>query len=208
MVFSALRPLSRVHCILHLDYLLNEHSFSFPLFLHLGEWDALEISAASLKREKFTFDVAFTSCLRRANQTLDVVLKELNLTHIPVHQLWRLNERHYGALTGFNKRQMADIYGEQQVQVWRRSFNVPPPPIDADNPYYSAILNNPKFRHINEKDFPLTETLETTMQRVVPEWTDTIIPEVRAGKKVLVVAHGTSLRGLVKHIQGKGPSVG
>ncbi|XP_001652801.2 uncharacterized protein LOC5569239 isoform X2 [Aedes aegypti] len=166
-----------------------------------GEWDALEISAASLRRENFTFDVAFTSCLRRANQTLEVVLRELNLTHIPVHQLWRLNERHYGALTGFNKRQMADIYGEPQVQVWRRSFNVPPPPIEADNPYYSAIRNNPKFRHIGESDFPLTETLETTMQRVVPEWTDTIIPEVRAGKKVLVVAHGTSLRGLVKHIQ-------
>lgn len=151
--------------------------------------------------------MAFTSCLRRANQTLDVVLRELNLSHIPVHQLWRLNERHYGALTGFNKRQMADIYGEPQVQVWRRSFNVPPPPINADNPYYNAILNNPRFRHINEKDFPLTETLETTMQRVVPEWTDTIIPEVRAGKNVLVVAHGTSLRGLVKHIQGKAFSV-
>ncbi|XP_062565750.1 2,3-bisphosphoglycerate-dependent phosphoglycerate mutase-like isoform X1 [Armigeres subalbatus] len=166
-----------------------------------GEWDALEISAASLKRENFTFDVAFTSCLRRANQTLEVVLRELNLTHIPVHQLWRLNERHYGALTGFNKRQMADIYGEPQVQVWRRSFNVPPPPIEPDNPYYGAIRNNPRFRHIADTDFPLTETLETTMQRVIPEWTDTIIPEVRAGKKVLVVAHGTSLRGLVKHIQ-------
>lgn len=160
------------------------------------------MSAAALKRENITFDVAFTSCLRRANQTLEVILKELNLTHIPVHKLWRLNERHYGALTGFNKRQMADIYGEQQVQIWRRSFNVPPPAIEPNNPYYSAIRNNPNLRHINEADFPQTETLETTMQRVVPEWTDTIIPEVRAGKKVLVVAHGTSLRGLVKHIKG------
>lgn len=172
-------------------------------FVTQGEWDALEVSAAALKRENITFDVAFTSCLRRANQTLETILKELNLTNIPVYQLWRLNERHYGALTGFNKRQMADIYGEPQVQTWRRSFNVPPPPIGPDNPYYNAIRNNPKFRHISEADFPDTETLETTMQRVVPEWTDTIIPEVRAGKKVLVVAHGTSLRGLVKHIQGK-----
>ncbi|XP_035919822.1 2,3-bisphosphoglycerate-dependent phosphoglycerate mutase-like isoform X1 [Anopheles stephensi] len=166
-----------------------------------GEWDALEVSAAALKRENMGYDIAFTSCLRRANQTLDIILKELNLTDIPVRQLWRLNERHYGALTGFNKRQMADIYGEEQVQVWRRSFNVPPPAIEPTNPYYHAIKSNPRLRHINEKDFPLTETLETTMERVVPEWTDSIIPEVRAGKRVLVVAHGTSLRGLVKHIQ-------
>ncbi|XP_053680502.1 phosphoglycerate mutase 2-like isoform X1 [Anopheles nili] len=167
-----------------------------------GEWDALEVSAAALKRENMCYDIAFTSCLRRANQTLDIILKQLNLVEIPVKQLWRLNERHYGALTGFNKRQMADIYGEEQVQVWRRSFNIPPPAIEPTNPYYHAIKNNPRLRHINEQDFPTTETLETTMERVVPEWTDSIIPEVRAGKRVLVVAHGTSLRGLVKHIQG------
>ncbi|XP_058058018.1 phosphoglycerate mutase 2-like isoform X1 [Anopheles bellator] len=167
-----------------------------------GEWDALEVSAAALKRENMRYDIAFTSCLRRANQTLEVILNELKLTSIPVRQLWRLNERHYGALTGFNKRQMADIYGEEQVQIWRRSFDIPPPAIEPNNPYYHAIKNNPRLRHINEKDFPTTETLETTMERVVPEWTDSIIPEVRAGKRVLVVAHGTSLRGLVKHIQG------
>uniref|UniRef100_A0A182PLG0 phosphoglycerate mutase (2,3-diphosphoglycerate-dependent) n=1 Tax=Anopheles epiroticus TaxID=199890 RepID=A0A182PLG0_9DIPT len=166
-----------------------------------GEWDALEVSAAALKQANMRFDIAFTSCLRRANHTLEIILKELSLTDIPVQQRWRLNERHYGALTGFNKRQMADIYGEEQVQVWRRSFNVPPPAIEPTNPYYHAIKNNPRLRHIAEKDFPTTETLETTMKRVVPEWTDTIIPEVRAGKRVLVVAHGTSLRGLVKHIQ-------
>lgn len=167
-----------------------------------GEWDALEITAAALKKENFKFDIAFTSCMKRAHQTLDIILKEIDCTNIPIQTSWRLNERHYGALTGYNKRQMADMYGEEQVQIWRRSYNIPPPPITPLHQHYNAIRYNPKFRKLNEQDFPHSETLESTMQRAIPFWCDSIIPEVRLGKRVLIVAHGTSLRGLIKYIQG------
>ncbi|GAB0090915.1 Phosphoglycerate mutase [Sergentomyia squamirostris] len=166
-----------------------------------GKWDAVNISAEALKRANFIFDVAFTSALTRANQTLELILSEINCAKIPVHQAWRLNERHYGGLTGFNKRQMADVYGEDQVQIWRRSFDVPPPRITCLNPYYNSIRNNMKFRKIPVADFPETETLKSTMSRVIPYWEDSVIPEIRQGKRVLIVAHGTSLRGLVKHIE-------
>ena len=172
------------------------------IFLITGFVDALQISSAALKKENLSFDAVFTSCLKRAHQTVEIILKELNLMDIPVIQLWRLNERHYGALTGFNKREMADMYGEEQVQIWRRSFNVHPPPMTEKNPYYHAIRNNPKLEHIPNYEFPESETLETTMQRAVPEWYETIVPVIKEGKKVLIVAHGTSLRGLLKHIQG------
>lgn len=167
-----------------------------------GFYDASEISAAALRKEKLQFDVAFTSCLKRAHQTLEIVLKELSLEKVPVIPDWRLNERHYGALTGFNKREMAEVYGEEQVQIWRRSFNVPPPDITSLNPYYEQIRGNPKFKKINNEDFPDAETLETTMKRVVPFYEEVIKEQVRTGKRVLIVAHGTSLRGLVKHVKG------
>uniref|UniRef100_A0A1B0EZ98 phosphoglycerate mutase (2,3-diphosphoglycerate-dependent) n=1 Tax=Phlebotomus papatasi TaxID=29031 RepID=A0A1B0EZ98_PHLPP len=159
--------------------------------------------AEALKRANFAFDVAFTSALTRANQTLELILSEMNCTKIPVHQAWRLNERHYGGLTGFNKRQMAEVYGEEQVQIWRRSFDVPPPRITCLNPYYNAIKTNSKFRKIPTNDFPDAETLKSTMTRVIPYWEDSIVPEIRQGKRVLIVAHGTSLRGLVKHIESQ-----
>lgn len=167
-----------------------------------GLWDASELSANAMKKENLQFDIAFTSCLKRAHQTLDIVLKELDQTNIPVVMDWRINERHYGALTGFNKREMAEMYGEEQVQIWRRSFNVAPPPITNMNPYYESIRSNSKFKKLSDADFPESETLETTMKRVIPFWDDVIIPEIRSGKRVLIVAHGTSLRGLVKHIKG------
>lgn len=167
-----------------------------------GVWDASEISAAGLRKEKLQFDIAFTSCLKRAHQTLEIVLKELSLEKIPVVMDWRLNERHYGALTGFNKREMAEVYGEEQVQIWRRSFNVPPPVITSLNPYYEQIRGNAKFKKIHNEDFPDAETLESTMKRVVPFYEEVIKEQVRTGKRVLIVAHGTSLRGLVKHVKG------
>ncbi|XP_063704116.1 phosphoglycerate mutase 1-like [Culicoides brevitarsis] len=167
-----------------------------------GFYDASEISAAALRKENLQFDIAFTSCLKRAHQTLEIVLRELSLEKIPVVMDWRLNERHYGALTGFNKREMAEVYGEEQVQIWRRSFNVPPPDITPLNPYYEQIRGNPKFKKICNEDFPNAETLETTMKRVVPFYEEVIKEQVRTGKRVLIVAHGTSLRGLVKHVKG------
>lgn len=172
------------------------------IFSFTGKWEATEITAATLKKENFQFDIAFTSCLKRTNQTLEAIISELNCLNLTVHSSWRLNERHYGALTGFNKRQMADVYGEEQVQIWRRSFNVAPPPITSNNVHYNAIRFNPKFTNIKEDDFPDTETLETTMQRVVPFWTENIVPVIQQGKSVLIVAHGTSLRGLIKYIKG------
>lgn len=170
-----------------------------------GKQDAVEISAKALLAMGFKFDVAFTSCLTRANQTLQMILRELNQETVPVKQHWRLNERHYGALTGFNKREMAEVYGDEQVQVWRRSYNVPPPKFTERNPHYEAIRFNEKFRGI--PNFPDTETLESTMKRVVSYWDECIVPEVRDGKRVLIVAHGTSLRGLIKHIEGNSSAV-
>lgn len=168
-----------------------------------GVRDASEVSAAALKQVGHTgFDVCFTSCLTRARQTLDIILRDLEIDAADIFMNWRLNERHYGALTGFNKRQMANMYGEQQVQIWRRSYNTFPPPITEENPYYEPIRTNPKFKNIPLDEFPDAETLETTMQRVVPFWTEAVVPQLKQNKRVLIVAHGTSLRGLVKHVKG------
>lgn len=168
-----------------------------------GKRDAVTISAAALKENRLEFDVAFTSCLGRANHSLQMILEELGQRErVEVRRDWRLNERHYGALTGFNKREMADVYGEPQVQLWRRSFDVSPPRITPLNPYYESIMYNPELRHIPQALFPEAETLQTTMQRVLECWFTAIEPEIRQGRRVLIVAHGTSLRGLVKHLSG------
>lgn len=167
-----------------------------------GKSDTLTISAAALKQNGYTFDVAFTSALKRAHQSLKIVLDTLECSEIPVHSCWRLNERHYGDLTGLNKRQMAEKYGEEKVQIWRRSFNVPPPAMDASSPYYTEIRNNPNFGDIPAEDFPDTETLESVLHRAVPYWESVITKEIKSRKKVLVLAHGTTIRAIVKHIEG------
>lgn len=156
-------------------------------------------AAAALNTEKLQFDIAYTSVLRRAHESLDIILREIRQPGLPVVQAWQLNERHYGALTGHNKAQMAAKYGKEQVQIWRRSFDVLPPPMDTDHKHYNEIVGNPKFRTIKDK-IPQTESLETTMLRVVPFWKSTIVPDIKSGKRVLVVCHGTSLRGIVKHV--------
>lgn len=165
-----------------------------------GKRDA-HVSAQALKKAHLRhFDVAFTSCLTRASSYLESILKDLQLdTQVPVQKCWRLNERHYGQLTGSNKRQMADVYGEDQVQIWRRSYNVPPPQMTENNPYFDGIKFNPRFRGAK---IPEAESLEMTMVRVVECWHNSIVPAIRAGQKVLIVAHGTSLRGLVKYLEG------
>ncbi|KAJ1525771.1 hypothetical protein ONE63_008976 [Megalurothrips usitatus] len=159
-------------------------------------------SAKMLQEAGLEFDVCHTSLLSRANDTLDVILREIGQPNLPIYKSWRLNERHYGALTGFNKLQTAQKYGAEQVQIWRRSYDIPPPPIEEDHKYYSAIVSNPKFaQDLSKDEIPKTESLKTTLQRVIPYWEDVIAPQIRQGKRVLIVTHGTSLRGLVKHVQ-------
>ena len=151
--------------------------------------------AGKILREKgFTFDIAYTSVLKRANHTLDIILKELNETNIPIHKSWRLNERHYGALQGLNKIETAIKYGDEQVKVWRRSYDVKPPALDDKDE-----------RYIKQKDayneyIPHTESLEDTVKRVIPYWENIIAPRIKEGKRVIIVAHGNSLRGLIKYL--------
>ncbi len=151
-----------------------------------------------LKREGFEFDVAFTSVLKRAIATLWIVLEETDFMWIPVHNFWRLNERHYGALQGLNKAEMAEKYGDKQVHIWRRSFDVPPPSLERNDSRWPG--HDSRYRYLDKKDIPLTESLKDTIARVLPCWHETIEPVIRSGKRVIVVAHGNSLRGLVKYL--------
>jgi 2,3-bisphosphoglycerate-dependent phosphoglycerate mutase len=151
-----------------------------------------------LKAEGFTFDVAFTSVLKRAIRTLWMTLDELDLMWIPVHHSWRLNERHYGALQGLNKAQTAAQYGDEQVKVWRRSYDIPPPPLEPSDPRYAG--NDPRYAGLSKDELPLTECLKDTVARFLPYWHETIAPTIRSGKKVIITAHGNSLRALVKYL--------
>jgi len=155
-------------------------------------------SGTLLKKEGFTFDVAFTSVLKRAIETLWFVLEEMDLEWIPVYRSWRLNERHYGALQGLNKSEMAKKFGEEQVLIWRRSYDIPPEALKKTDKRYPG--NDPRYKDLDEKDIPLTECLKDTVERFVPYWREVIIPTIRSGKKVIISAHGNSLRALVKHL--------
>lgn len=151
-----------------------------------------------LKKEGFVFDLAFTSVLKRATETLDIVLEELNQMNIPIRYSWRLNERHYGALQGLNKAETAEKYGEKRVHEWRRSYDIPPPALTKDDPRYSG--NDPLYKNLDEKDIPLTECLKDTVNRFLPYWFEEIVPELEAKKRVIISAHGNSLRALVKYL--------
>ena len=151
-----------------------------------------------LKEKGYTFDVAFTSVLKRANDTLDYILKELNEENIPVYYDYRLNERHYGALQGLNKDETRKKYGSEQVKLWRRSADVRPPELSIDDKRYPG--NDPKYKNIPSSKLPLTENLMDTIERVVEYWNSDIKKELENGKNVLIVAHGNSLRGLMKYL--------
>jgi 2,3-bisphosphoglycerate-dependent phosphoglycerate mutase len=151
-----------------------------------------------LKAKGFSFDVAFTSVLKRAIRTLWITLDELDLMWIPVEHSWRLNERHYGALQGLNKAQTAAKYGDEQVLVWRRSYDVPPPALEESDPRYPGA--DPRYRGLSRSELPLTECLKDTVARFLPHWYQTIVPAIQSGKKVIITAHGNSLRALVKHL--------
>ena len=151
-----------------------------------------------LKAGGYTFDVAYTSVLKRAIRTLWTVLDEMDLMWIPVERSWRLNERHYGALQGLNKAETAAKFGEAQVKVWRRSYDIPPPALTSDDPRFPG--RDPRYRHLTPAELPLTECLKDTVARFLPLWRQTIAPAIRGGQKVLIVAHGNSLRALVKYL--------
>jgi 2,3-bisphosphoglycerate-dependent phosphoglycerate mutase len=151
-----------------------------------------------LKAEGYTFDLAYTSVLKRAIRTLWLTLDGMDLMWIPVIRDWRLNERHYGALQGLNKSETAAKFGEDQVKIWRRSYDIPPPPLEKTDPRYPG--HEPRYKGLSEKELPLTECLKDTVARFLPSWHNSIAPEVRAGKRVLIAAHGNSLRALVMYL--------
>jgi 2,3-bisphosphoglycerate-dependent phosphoglycerate mutase len=157
-------------------------------------------AARLLAEEGFTFDVAYTSLLKRAIRTLWIVMDDMDLMWLPVHRSWRLNERHYGALQGLNKAETAAKYGERQVLVWRRSYSEPPPLLTSDDERYPG--RDRRYAGLSRDELPLAESLRDTVERFLPYWHGTIVPDLRAGKRVLIAAHGNSLRALVKHLDG------
>jgi len=152
----------------------------------------------TLKKEGYTFDIAYTSVLKRAIRTLWITLDEMDLMWIPVIRNWRLNERHYGALQGLNKAEMAQKFGEEQVHIWRRSYDTQPPALEKTDERYPG--KEARYKDLAEKELPLTECLKDTVARFVPYWEETIAPTIKRGKKVLIAAHGNSLRALVKYL--------
>jgi 2,3-bisphosphoglycerate-dependent phosphoglycerate mutase len=154
--------------------------------------------AQVLKREGYTFDVAFTSVLKRAIRTLWIILDDMDLMWIDVYRSWRLNERHYGALQGLNKKEMADKFGYEQVQTWRRSYDIPPPPIDIRDPRHPC--RDRRYGSAPKELLPGTESLKLTLERVLPYWKEAIVPKLKQGNRILVSAHGNSLRAIVKHL--------
>ena len=152
----------------------------------------------TLREQGYAFDVAFTSVLKRAIRTLWIVLDEMDLMWIPVHNSWRLNERHYGALQGLNKSETAEKFGEDQVKIWRRSYDVQPPALTPDDPRFPG--KDPRYANLSQAELPLTECLKDTVARFLPYWHETIAPVVKSGKRVVIAAHGNSLRALVKYL--------
>jgi len=154
--------------------------------------------ARVLRGQGYTFDVAYTSVLKRAIRTLWIVMDDMDLMWIPVYRSWRLNERHYGALQGLNKAETAGKFGEQQVKIWRRSYDIRPPALEKSDPRYPG--NDPRYHDLSEQELPLTECLKDTVARFLPYWHETIAPAVKSGQRVLISAHGNSLRALVKYL--------
>ncbi len=151
-----------------------------------------------LKEAGFEFDLAFTSLLKRATKTLDIAFEEMQHKEIPIKYSWRLNERHYGALQGKNKAEMAAEVGEEQVHIWRRSYDIRPPALQQDDPRHPA--NDPLYKDLDPNELPAVECLKDTVERFLPYWNEEIVPVLKEGKQVIIVAHGNSLRALVKHL--------
>jgi 2,3-bisphosphoglycerate-dependent phosphoglycerate mutase len=151
-----------------------------------------------LRDNKYLFDIAYTSVLKRALETLWIVLQEMDLEWIPVINAWQLNERHYGALQGLNKAETAKKFGEAQVKIWRRSYDVPPPALELDDPRHPRF--DPRYAGLTKEQLPATESLKITLERVLPYWHGILAPMIKTGKRILIAAHGNSLRALVKYL--------
>ena len=175
-----------------------ENLFTGWIGVDLSEQGHAEAREAGqlLREEGIAFDIAFTSVLKRAIRTLWYSLDEMDLMWLPVERSWRLNERHYGALQGLNKAETVEKHGAEQVKVWRRSYDIPPPPLDQDDPQHPRF--DRRYANVPAAELPGTESLALTLQRVMPYWTQQISPALKAGRNVLIVAHGNSLRALVK----------
>ncbi len=177
-----------------------ENRFTGWADVDLTEKGKTEAKAAGelMKNEGYTFDKAFTSVQKRAIRTLWITLDEMDLMWIPVERSWKLNERFYGGLTGLNKAETAKKYGDDQVLIWRRSYDIPPPELDKSSEYYPG--NHARYAGLTDEELPTTECLKDTVARVVPYYESTIAPDIKAGKKLIIAAHGNSLRALVKYL--------
>ena len=162
-----------------------------------GRAEALE-AGRLLKEGGYVFDMAYTSVLRRAIQTLWIILEEMGLEWIPVIKAWQLNERHYGNLQGLNKAEMAEKFGEEQVHIWRRSYDVPPPPLELTDERHPKF--DPRYASLTPEQLPDTESLKITLERVLPYWHSELVPAIRSGKRIIIAAHGNSIRALVKYL--------
>lgn len=180
----------------------KENRFSGWTDVDLSEQGIAEAHAAGqmLRAEGYTFDYAFTSVLKRAIRTLWIVLDELDQMWVPIHHSWRLNERHYGALQGLNKAETAQHFSAEQVHLWRRSYTTRPPALETTDARYPQ--HDPRYQGLAACDIPVTECLKDTVDRLLPYWFETIAPTLLAGKNVIIAAHGNSLRGLIKHLDG------
>ena len=178
----------------------RENKFTGWVDVDLSEKGIAEAKKAgqTLKEQGYSFDIAFTSVLKRAIRTLWIVLDEMDLMWLPVYLSWRLNERHYGALQGLNKAEMAAKFGEEQVLSWRRSYDVSPPGLKKTDESYPG--NDPRYKTLDEKEIPLTECLRDTVNRFLPYWHEVMAPVIKSGKRVIISAHGNSLRALVKYL--------
>jgi 2,3-bisphosphoglycerate-dependent phosphoglycerate mutase len=195
---------------MHKVILLRHGQSDWNLENRFTGWTDVDLSATGTDEARragrifldkgFTFDVAYTSVLKRAIRTLWIVLDEMDLMWIPVHRSWRLNERHYGALQGLNKAETAAQHGEQQVKIWRRSYDIRPPALEPSDARFPG--RDRRYSDLADRDLPRTECLKDTVARFLPYWHETIAPAIRAGQRVLLAAHGNSLRALVKHLDG------
>ncbi|MEG6551831.1 2,3-diphosphoglycerate-dependent phosphoglycerate mutase [Desulfocurvibacter africanus] len=156
------------------------------------------LAAKLLQDDGYSFDICYTSVLKRAIKTLWIVMEDMDLMWLPVQRTWRLNERHYGALQGLNKAETAREHSEEQVHIWRRSYDVPPPALEPSDPRFPG--SDPRYKNLSDAELPRTESLKLTIERTLPYWFETVVPGIQAGKRVLICAHGNSLRGLVKHL--------
>lgn len=180
----------------------KENRFTGWTDVDLSEKGVQEAMAAgrTLKEAGHVFDEAYTSVLKRAIKTLWLALESMDQMWIPIHNTWRLNERHYGALQGLNKAETAEKHGMEQTKIWRRSYDIPPPALELDDPRYPG--HDPRYAGLTETELPRTECLKDTVERFLPYWHETIAPAVKSGRRVLIAAHGNSLRALIKYLDG------